>query len=111
QPTNKNLKTSSNTKNKNGDNTPRTDKGIRYEKRSGEDENQRDVKVIRDMDKVGNQVVQQSRMQCYNCKDFRHTTRECRSAKRVKDSSYHKDKMLLCKQEEVKVQLTAKQQD
>ncbi|GJZ92691.1 hypothetical protein Tco_0664756 [Tanacetum coccineum] len=32
-------------------------------------------------------------------------------AKKVKDSSYHKDKMLLCKQEEAGVQLTSEAQE
>ncbi|GKD01595.1 hypothetical protein Tco_1171869 [Tanacetum coccineum] len=40
-----------------------------------------------------------------------HTERECRSAKRVNDSSYHKDKMLLYKQKEAWVQLSAEVQD
>ncbi|GJT60102.1 hypothetical protein Tco_1003635 [Tanacetum coccineum] len=64
-PTNKNLKTSSNTRNKNVESTLR----------------------------------------------IRHTSREFRSAKKVKDSSYHKDKMLLCKQEEAWVQLTSEAQE
>ncbi|GJS49735.1 hypothetical protein Tco_0599856 [Tanacetum coccineum] len=34
-----------------------------------------------------------------------------RSAKRIKDSSYHKDKMMLCKQEEAGMQLSVEQQD
>ncbi|GJV39543.1 hypothetical protein Tco_1417983 [Tanacetum coccineum] len=38
-------------------------------------------------------------------------TRECQKPKRAKDASYHKEKMLLCKQEEAGVQLNAKQAD
>ncbi|GJV92420.1 hypothetical protein Tco_1540233 [Tanacetum coccineum] len=36
---------------------------------------------------------------------------ECRKPKRVKDSTYHKEKMLLCKQAEKGVQLQAEQSD
>ncbi|GJY26199.1 hypothetical protein Tco_0400925 [Tanacetum coccineum] len=37
--------------------------------------------------------------------------RECQKLKRVKDAAYHKEKMLLCKQEEAGVQLNAEQAD
>ncbi|GJW31586.1 hypothetical protein Tco_0051618 [Tanacetum coccineum] len=36
---------------------------------------------------------------------------ECQKPKHVKDAAYHKEKMLLCKQEEAGVQLTAEQAD
>nr|GFB34962.1 hypothetical protein [Tanacetum cinerariifolium] len=72
KPTNNNLRTSSNSKNKNVDMTPR--------------------------ENVGSKVVQQSRIQCFNCKEYGHFAKECRRPKRVKDSAYHKEKMLLCKQ-------------
>ncbi|GJU42214.1 hypothetical protein Tco_1195171 [Tanacetum coccineum] len=36
---------------------------------------------------------------------------ECQKPKRVKDAAYHKEKMLLCKQEEAGVQLNAEQAD
>ncbi|GJZ17818.1 retrovirus-related pol polyprotein from transposon TNT 1-94 [Tanacetum coccineum] len=39
------------------------------------------------------------------------TARECQKPKRVKDAAYHKEKMLLCKQEEAGVQLNAEQAD
>ncbi|GKE00773.1 integrase, catalytic region, zinc finger, CCHC-type containing protein [Tanacetum coccineum] len=45
-------------------------------------------------------VVQQTGIQCFNCKEFGHFTKECKKPKRVKDSTYHKEKMLLCKQAE-----------
>ncbi|GJX40329.1 retrovirus-related pol polyprotein from transposon TNT 1-94 [Tanacetum coccineum] len=50
-------------------------------------------------------VVQKSGIQCYNCKEYGHVSRECQKPKRVKDAAYHKEKMLLCKQEEAGVQL------
>ncbi|GJR97948.1 hypothetical protein Tco_0270122 [Tanacetum coccineum] len=42
---------------------------------------------------------------------LRHYAKECRKPKRVKDSTYHKEKMLLCKQAEKGVQLQAEQSD
>nr|GFB78454.1 hypothetical protein [Tanacetum cinerariifolium] len=80
KPTNNNLITSSNTSRANQDNTPRINRG------TGET--------------VGLTVVQKSRIQCYNCKEFGHVAWECQKPKRVKDAAYHREKMLLCKQEE-----------
>nr|GFC94567.1 hypothetical protein [Tanacetum cinerariifolium] len=54
---------------------------------------------------VGSKVVQQSGIQCFNCKEYGHFAKECRKPKRVKDSTYHKEKMLLCKQAEQGVPL------
>nr|GFB56183.1 hypothetical protein [Tanacetum cinerariifolium] len=85
KPTNNNLKTSSNSKNKNVDTTL--------------------------WEKVGSQVVQQSGIQCFNCKEYGHFTKECRKPKRVKDSAYHKEKMLLCNQAEQGIPLQAEQYD
>ncbi|GJZ50521.1 retrovirus-related pol polyprotein from transposon TNT 1-94 [Tanacetum coccineum] len=81
KPTNNNLRTSSNSKNKNVDSTPRT-------------ENDR-----------------QTRQFSFNCKEYGHFAKECRKPKRVKDYSYHKEKMMLCKHEEKCVPLSAEQSD
>ncbi|GKD92161.1 retrovirus-related pol polyprotein from transposon TNT 1-94, partial [Tanacetum coccineum] len=102
--TNNNLQTSSNTSRANQDNSPRINRGIGYE-------NQRAVNVAGARENVGTLVVQKSGIQCYNCKEYGHLSRECQKSKRAKDAAYHKEKMLLCKQEEAGVQLNADQSD
>nr|GEU72595.1 hypothetical protein [Tanacetum cinerariifolium] len=72
KPTNNNLRTSSNSRNKNVDMTPRF--------------------------KNDNQ-------------EFRHFAKECKKPKRVKDSAYHKKKMLLYKQAKQGVPLQVEQYD
>ncbi|GJU27066.1 hypothetical protein Tco_1165687 [Tanacetum coccineum] len=96
KPTNNNLKTSSNTSRAHQDNTPRINKGTGYD-------NQRVVSVAGARENVGIQVVQQSRIQFYSCKEYGHVARECQKPKRAKDAAYHKEKMLLCKQEEARI--------
>nr|GEV96311.1 retrovirus-related Pol polyprotein from transposon TNT 1-94 [Tanacetum cinerariifolium] len=76
KPTNNNLRTSSNSRNKNVDTTPQ----YKNDNQSGQFENQR-------------------------------TMNECIKPKRVEDSTYHKKKMLLCKQAEKCVPLQAEQYD
>ncbi|GJR36550.1 retrovirus-related pol polyprotein from transposon TNT 1-94 [Tanacetum coccineum] len=102
KPTNNNLRTSSNTSRANQDNSPRINRGTGYD-------NQRAVNVVGARENVGTPVVQKSGIQCYNCKEYGHVSRECQKPKRVKDAAYHKEKMLLCKQEEAEVRLNAEQ--
>ncbi|GKB18428.1 hypothetical protein Tco_0852351 [Tanacetum coccineum] len=83
KPTNNNLRTSSNTNITHQDNTPRINRGTGYD-------NQRVVNVVRARENVA---------------------RECQKPKRAKDATYHKEKMLLCKQEEARIQLSTKQAD
>ncbi|GJX80961.1 retrovirus-related pol polyprotein from transposon TNT 1-94 [Tanacetum coccineum] len=107
KPTNNNLRTSSNTRNKNVDTTPR----YKNDNQTGQFGNQRAVNVVGARETVGGPVVQQSGIQCFNCKEFGHYAKECRKPKRVKDSMYHKEKMLLCKQAKKGVQLQAEKSD
>nr|GFA73615.1 hypothetical protein [Tanacetum cinerariifolium] len=104
KPTNNNLRTSSNTSRANQDNSPRINRNVGYE-------NQRIGNVAEARENVGSSVVQKSRIQCYNCKEFWHVERECQKPKRAKDAAYHREKMLLCKQEEAGIQLNAEQAD
>nr|GEZ61118.1 hypothetical protein [Tanacetum cinerariifolium] len=96
KPTNNNLRTSSNSKNTNVDTTPR----YKNDDHSGQFRNQRMVNVATARENVGSKVVQQSGIRCFNCKEYGHFAKECRKPKRVKDSAYHKEKMLLYKQAE-----------
>nr|GFD48174.1 hypothetical protein [Tanacetum cinerariifolium] len=73
------------------DTTPR----YKNDNQSGQSGNQRTVNVAGARENVGSPVVQQSGIQCFNCKEFRHFAKECRKPKRVKDSAYHKEKMLM----------------
>nr|GEY30960.1 hypothetical protein [Tanacetum cinerariifolium] len=85
-----NLRNSSNTSRANQDNTLRINKGTGYD-------NQRAVNVAGARENVGTQVVQQFRIPCYNCKEYRHVAWECQKPKRAKDATYYKEKMLLRK--------------
>nr|GFA14099.1 hypothetical protein [Tanacetum cinerariifolium] len=104
KPTNNNLRTSSNTSRANQDNSPQIHKNAGYE-------GQRSGTVARARDTVGSSMVQKSGIQCYNCKEYGHVARKCQKPKRAKDAAYHREKMLLCKQEEAGIQLNAEQAD
>nr|GFC05566.1 hypothetical protein [Tanacetum cinerariifolium] len=104
KPTNNNLRTSSNTSRANQDNSPRINKNAGYE-------SQRIGNVTRARETVGSSMVQKYGIQCYYCKEFGHASRECQKPKRAKDATYHREKMLLCKQEEAGIQLNAEQAD
>ncbi|GJT47621.1 ribonuclease H-like domain-containing protein [Tanacetum coccineum] len=92
-------------KTKNVDTTPR----YKNDNQTGQFGNQRAVNIVGARETVGGQVCKQSGIQCFNCKEFGHYDKECRKPKRVKDSTYHKEKMLLCKQAEKGEQLQAEQ--
>nr|GEU54004.1 hypothetical protein [Tanacetum cinerariifolium] len=83
KPTNNNLKTSLNSRNKNVDTTPQ----FKNDNQPGQFRNQRMMNVAGAREN------------------------ECRKPKRVKDLAYHKEKMLLCKQAEKGVSLQAEQYD
>ncbi|GKA11859.1 retrovirus-related pol polyprotein from transposon TNT 1-94 [Tanacetum coccineum] len=92
--------------NKNVDTSPRYVK----DNQAGQFGNQRTLTVAGARETVGSQIVQQNGIQCFNCKEFGHFAKECRKPKRVKDYTYHKEKML-CKQAEKGVPLQAEQAD
>ncbi|GJU16501.1 hypothetical protein Tco_1144467 [Tanacetum coccineum] len=102
KPTNNNLRTSSNSRNKTEDTTPR----YNNDNQSGQFGNQRTMTVVGARETVGSQVVQQNGIQCFNCKGFGHYAKEGKP-KRVKDYTYHKEKMMMCKQAEHGVPLQA----
>nr|GFC41358.1 hypothetical protein [Tanacetum cinerariifolium] len=107
KPTNNNLRTSSNSKNKNVDMTP----WYKNDDHSGQFGTQMIVNVAAARENVGSKVVQQSGIQCFNCRILAYFAKECKKTKRVKDLAYHKEKMLLCKQAEQGVPLQAEQYD
>nr|GEZ42537.1 integrase, catalytic region, zinc finger, CCHC-type, peptidase aspartic, catalytic [Tanacetum cinerariifolium] len=82
KPTNNKLQTSSNTSGANQDNSSRINRSTGYE-------NQRIGNVVGARETVGSIV----------------------KPKRVKDAAYHREKMLLCKQEEARIQLNVEQAD
>nr|GEU99641.1 mitochondrial translation elongation factor G [Tanacetum cinerariifolium] len=86
-------------------------KPINNNLRTSSNTSQRSGTVAGARDTVGSSMVQKSGIQCYNCKEYGHVARECQKPKRAKDAAYHREKMLLCKQEEAGIQLNAEQAD
>ncbi|GKB90407.1 reverse transcriptase domain-containing protein [Tanacetum coccineum] len=86
KPTN-NLITSSNARNKKVDTSPRSGN----DRNTGQFGNQRTIDEARET--IGNQVVQKTKLQCFNCKEYGHFSKEYRKLKRAKDYAYHKEKM------------------
>ncbi|GKF00393.1 retrovirus-related pol polyprotein from transposon TNT 1-94, partial [Tanacetum coccineum] len=84
KPTNNNLRTSSNTSRANQDNSPRVNRGTEYD-------NQRAVNIVVTRENVVTSVMQKSRIQCYNCKEYGHVSRECQKPKRVKVNAEQAD--------------------
>nr|GFA05615.1 hypothetical protein [Tanacetum cinerariifolium] len=107
KPTNNNLRTSSNTSHANQDNSLRINRNIGFE-------SQKSGNVTGARETIGSSMVQKSRIQCYNCKEFRHVAKECQKPRRAKDAAYHREMMLLSHymymakvQEEIRDQLNA----
>nr|GEV39583.1 reverse transcriptase domain-containing protein [Tanacetum cinerariifolium] len=89
KPTNNNLRTSLNSRNNNVDTTLR----YKNDNQFRQFRNQRTMNVAGARENVGSPVVQQSGIQCFNCKEFGHFAKECRKPKRVKDFAYNKEKI------------------
>ncbi|GKD38437.1 retrovirus-related pol polyprotein from transposon TNT 1-94 [Tanacetum coccineum] len=107
KPTNNNLRTFLNLINKTVDTSPR----YKNDNQSRQFRNQRIMTVAGARENVGSRVVQLNGIQCFNYKEFGHFAKECRNPKRVKDYTYHKEKIMLCKQAEQGVPLQAEQVD
>ncbi|GJT28055.1 integrase, catalytic region, zinc finger, CCHC-type containing protein [Tanacetum coccineum] len=78
---------------------------------TGQFGNHRILTVVGARETVVRHVVQQRGIQCFNFKEFGHFAKECKKPKRTKDYTYHKEKMLLCKQANKGVTLQAEQAD
>ncbi|GKC04181.1 retrovirus-related pol polyprotein from transposon TNT 1-94, partial [Tanacetum coccineum] len=81
KPTNNNLRTSLNSRNNNTDTSPR----YKNDNQTRQFRNQRTVTITRARETVGSQVVQQTGIQCFNCKEFGYFAKECRKPKRQAD--------------------------
>nr|GEW05500.1 hypothetical protein [Tanacetum cinerariifolium] len=91
KPTNNNLRTSSNSRNKHVDTT------LRYKNDSqpGQLRNQRTMNAAGARENVGSPVVQQSGIQCFNCKEFGRFAKECGKPKKLADTDEEIDEQEL----------------
>ncbi|GKE66828.1 gag-pol polyprotein [Tanacetum coccineum] len=71
--TNNNLRTSSKSRNKNVDTSSR----YKNDNQTRQFGNQRTITVVEARETVGSQVMQQTGIQCFNCKEFGHFAKEC----------------------------------
>ncbi|GJR44044.1 hypothetical protein Tco_1312147 [Tanacetum coccineum] len=76
-----------------------------------DDEMSKEKEIDKLMALISLSINRGTRIQCYNFKEYRHLSRECQKPKRPKDAAYHKEKMLLCKQEQAGIQLNDEQAD
>ncbi|GJU25363.1 retrovirus-related pol polyprotein from transposon TNT 1-94 [Tanacetum coccineum] len=91
KPTNNNLRTSSNSRNKTKDTIPR----YNNDNQSRQFGHQRTITVAGARETVRSQVVQQNGIQCFNCKGFGHYAKECRKPKRLANTDEEIDKQEL----------------
>nr|GEU34647.1 integrase, catalytic region, zinc finger, CCHC-type, peptidase aspartic, catalytic [Tanacetum cinerariifolium] len=84
---------------------------MRYVDTKPNDEDLRKCILQEARETISSQVVQQTGIQCFNCKEFGHFAKEYRKPKRAKDYTFHKEKMLLCKQAKKGVPLQAEKSD
>ncbi|GKB47785.1 retrovirus-related pol polyprotein from transposon TNT 1-94 [Tanacetum coccineum] len=87
KPTNNNLRTSSNSKNKNVDTSPR----YKNDYQTGQFGKQRTVTIAGARETISSQVVQQTGIQCFNWKKFGHFAKECRKPKRIEQVDWLED--------------------
>ncbi|GJR91705.1 integrase, catalytic region, zinc finger, CCHC-type containing protein [Tanacetum coccineum] len=67
------------------------------------------IRVVNTVEDAG--TNQPRVIRCYNCKGEGHIAKQCTAKKRVKDSKWFKDKMLLAQEQEARVVLNDEQQD
>ncbi|GKE88100.1 retrovirus-related pol polyprotein from transposon TNT 1-94 [Tanacetum coccineum] len=58
------------------------------------------VRTTRDLNAIPPKVIK-----CYNCKGEGHYTKQCTLKKRVKDSEWFKEKMLIAPQQEAGIKI------
>ncbi|GKB78212.1 reverse transcriptase domain-containing protein [Tanacetum coccineum] len=114
-PTNNQLRTSSNPRTQatiqNGQITVQNVQGRQSQGYAGNVGNNQ-ASGTRVVNPVGNEGANQPMViRCYNCNGKGHIAKQCAAKKRVKDSEWSKDKMLLAQAQEARVLLNDKRQD